>query len=124
MKWEILFLDLKSLFTDIRPQDIGPIIFWMIWSIGLFSSLKGVDRRDEVAQVTYMGCLLALGAVVILTLPIGLVSVYGAVGKVVVFMLLLLCSSVRWMYVKKVSSMDLVGQAALANGIKIKHRSI
>ena len=120
MKWEILLLDLKSLFTDIRPQDIGPIIFWMIWSIGLFSSLKGVDRRDEVAQVTYMGCLLALGAVVILTLPIGLVSVYGAVGKVVVFMLLLLCSSVRWMYVKKVSSMDPVGQAALANGNKNK----
>lgn len=120
MKWEILLLDIKSLFTDIRMQDIGPMIFWMIWSVGLFSSLKGVDRRDEIAQVTYMGCLLALGAVVVLSLPFGPTSIYGNVGKVVVSMVLLLCSSVRWMYVKKVSPIDLARQAAMANGSKTK----
>jgi hypothetical protein len=120
MKWEILLLDLKRLFMDIRPQDLGPMIFWMIWSVALFSSLKGVDRRDEIAQVTYMGCLLALGAVVILSLPLGSNSTYGSVGKVVVFMVLLLCSSVRWMYVKKVSPIDLARRAAMADGTKNK----
>lgn len=120
MKWEILLLDLKSLFTDFRPQDVGPLVFWALWSMGLFSSLKGVDRRDEVAQVTYMGCLLALGAVLILSLPIGMQSVYGAVGKVVVFMVLLLLASVRWMYIRKPASLKLGIQSGTAGATNSK----
>lgn len=120
MKWEILLLDLKSLFTDFRPQDVGPLVFWALWSMGLFSSLKGVDRRDEVAQVTYMGCLLALGAVLILSLPIGIQSVYGGVGKVVVFMVLLLLASVRWMYIRKPAALKLGIQSGTAGATNSK----
>ena len=121
MGLELILIDVKSIFADIRLQDFGPILFWGLWFMALFSSLKGVDRRDEVAQVTYMGCMLGLGGVLILTLPIGVKSGYSEVGKLVVFTVLLIISSLRWMYTKKRSAIDIAVQRATAkDGTKAK----
>jgi hypothetical protein len=121
MGLDLILMDVKSIFADIRLQDIGPFLFWGLWFLALFSSLRGVDRRDEVAQLTYMGCMLGLGGVLILTLPIGVRSGYSEVGKLVVFTVLLILSSLRWMYTKKRSVIDMaVQRATTKNDTKAK----
>ncbi len=106
MQFEILLLDLKAMFADIRPHDFGPMVFWGIWSIALFSSLRGVDRRDEIAQVTYMGVLMTLGAFLFLVLPLGQTERKSAVEKIVILALVLLIPSLRWMFERKKSELD------------------
>jgi hypothetical protein len=114
VKFEILLLDLKGIFTEVRPQDFGGLVFWVLWIIAVLASLRGVDRRDEIAQVTYMGAVMALGVVLILILPFGSKNSYGPIGKVVVFSILLLVPSIRWIFVRKRTYLDQVVQNATA----------
>ena len=116
MRLEIFLLDLKGLVTDFRMQDLGPLLFWGLWIGALLASLRGVDRRDEVAQVTYMGALMALGVTVILVLPVKTGFSYGPVGKMVVTFIVLLIPSVRWMFVKKRTVLEQAMQKAMSPG--------
>ena len=113
MRFELFLIDLRGLVTDFRVQDLGPMVFWGLWFIALFASLRGVDRRDEISQVTYMGSIMALGVMLILVLPFGVKSQYGPIGKMVVFSILLLVPSLRWMYVKKRTAFEVSIQEAL-----------
>ena len=106
MRFEILLADLKGIVTDFRPQDLGGAFFWVLWIVALCASLRGVDRRDEIAQVTYIGCLMALGVVLILELPFKMKPNYGTSGNIVIFSILLLLPSLRWMLFKKTSALD------------------
>jgi peptidoglycan/LPS O-acetylase OafA/YrhL len=114
MRWELFLLDLRQMFSDFRAQDFGSLVFWGLWLGALFASLRGVDRRDEIAQLTYMGTIMAIGVVLILILPFGVKSPYGPLGKVVVFSILLLCPSVRWLLRKRRSELDATFQEAIA----------
>jgi hypothetical protein len=115
MRWELFLLDLRQMLTDFRAQDFGSLMFWALWLVALFSSLRGVDRRDEIAQVTYMGAIMALGVMLILILPFGVKSHYGPMGKFVVFSILLLCPSVRWLMRKRRSELDASFHEAIAS---------
>jgi hypothetical protein len=106
MRIEILLLDLKGIVSDFRPQDMGGAVFWGLWILALCASLRGVDRRDEIAQVTYMGAMMALGVTLILELPFKMKTSYGAVGKIVIFSILLLLPSLRWMFFRRASVLD------------------
>ena len=115
MRLELFLIDVRQMLVDFRLQDFGPLLFWGLWSIALFSSLRGVDRRDEIAQVTYMGAVMSLGVVLILILSRwGTKQEYGPVGKIVVFAVLLLAPSVRWLFQKKRTELDVTFQDALA----------
>ena len=103
---ELFLLDIKGLFTDFRVKDLGPLVFWGLWFSALLGSLRGVDRRDEIAQVTYMGVIMAIGVSLILVLPFGAKSQYGPMGKMTIFTILLVIPSLRWMYVKKRTAFD------------------
>jgi hypothetical protein len=113
LSFEFFMADLKGLVADFRIQTLGPFLFWGLWLCALLASLRGVDRRDEIAQVTYMGALMALGVMLILVLPIGIKSQYGPVGRVIVFSVLLLIPSLRWMYVKKRTAFDVALQGSM-----------
>jgi hypothetical protein len=56
---------------------------------------------------------MALGVMLILVLPFGVKSQYGPIGKMVVFSILLLVPSLRWMYVKKRTAFEVSIQEAL-----------
>lgn len=116
MRLEIFLLDLKGLLIDFRMQDLGPMLFWGLWIGALLASLRGVDRRDEIAQVTYMGALMALGVTVLLVLPQHTGFTYGPIGKMVVVFIVLLIPSVRWMFVKKRTVLEQAMQKAMSSG--------
>jgi hypothetical protein len=115
MRFEILLVDLKGIIADFRPQDLGGAVFWGLWIMALCASLRGVDRRDEIAQVTYMGALMALGVTLILELPFKMKTSYGAVGKIVIFSILLLLPSLRWMFFRRASALDQAMSRAAAS---------
>ncbi|MCX6126095.1 MAG: hypothetical protein NTV34_15285, partial [Proteobacteria bacterium] len=77
MSFEIILLDLKSMFRDVRPHDFGPILFWSLWFWIVLAPLKGIDRRDELAQITYMGVVAAFGVLFLLVFPLGRPSTYS-----------------------------------------------
>ena len=108
MRFEILLIDLKGILTDFRLQDLGGAVFWGLWIMALCASLRGVDRRDEIAQVTYMGVLMALGVMLILELPFKMKTTYGAVGQIVIFAIVLLVPSLRWLFFKRATGLDQV----------------
>ena len=106
MRFEILAADLKALLLDFRLQDIGGMVFWGLWIFAVLASLRGVDRRDEIAHVTYMAVLMALGVVLILELPFKMKADYGPIGKLLIISILLLVPSLRWLFVKKRTHLD------------------
>lgn len=106
MSFEIILIDLRSIFRDVRPHDFGHIFFWSMWFWIVLASLKGVDRRDELAQITYMGVVAAFGVLFLLVFPLGRPSTYTAQGKITLFMLLLLVPSVRWLMRRRITDLD------------------
>ena len=112
--------DLRGMFTDLRPHDFGPLFFMIMWAVILFSSLKNVDRRDEIAQLTYMGVLAAFGVLFFMVFPIGRSTKWEPTRQIMLFAALLLIPSVRWMVRKKKSDIDLALEAAQNPELKKK----
>ena len=106
MFYEIILIDLKGIFADFRPHDFGTFVFWALWIWIVFASLKGVDRRDELAQVTYMAVVSAFGVLFILVFPLGRPPTYSPHGQIILFGALLLIPSLRWMMSRKLTDLD------------------
>jgi len=69
MEFGMVLADLKSVVADLRPHHFAPIVLWGFWFIALFTSLKGVDRRDDITQIGYVAVILALGVILLIALP-------------------------------------------------------
>ena len=106
MFFELLLMDIRGLFSDLRPHDFGPPFFWTMWALIVISSLRGVDRRDEIAQVTYMAFVSAFGVVFILVFPIGRPQAYTPLTQIVLFSVLLIVPSLRWMMRRRLTDLD------------------
>ena len=117
---EIIMMDLRGIVSDFRPHHVGPFFFWAMWLATLFSSLRGVDRRDELAQLTYMAVLAALGVLFLFVFPLGRSKQYGPHEQIVLFSILLLIPSLRWIMVRKVSDLDARVQSVLKEKNKTK----
>ena len=114
MGFQIFLTDLRSIFTDLDIRDLGRMLLWAFWFTVLLASLKGVDRRDELAQVTYMAVLAAFGVVFVLVFPIGVKSEYGPQSQLILFLMMLMVASVRWIVQRRVSDLDRRIQAEIA----------
>ena len=121
MYFDLFLRDIRGLFSDLRPHDFGPLFFAIMWSFILFSSLRGVDRRDEVAQLTYMGVVASFGVLFFMVFPIGRSVHWAPATQIMLFAILLLIPSIRWMVRKKRTALDIAVEAAQENlGKKIK----
>lgn len=106
MSFELITMDLRGILRDFRPHDFGPFFFWSMWLWIVFSSLRGVDRRDELAQITYMAIVAAFGVLFLLVFPIGRSRTYTPHGQIILFSILLLVPSIRWMMRRKITELD------------------
>jgi hypothetical protein len=106
MFFELLLMDLKGMFDDIRPHDFGPSFFWAMWIVLVIASLRGIDRRDEVAQITYMAFCSAFGVLFVLVFPIGRPKNYAPTEQIIIFSMLVLIPSIRWMMRRRVTDLD------------------
>ncbi len=106
MSFEIIFTDLKNILSDFRPHDVGPFFFWCMWLLILCAPLKDVDRRDELAQLTYMAIVAAFGVLFVFVFPIGRVDKISADEQIVLFSILLLGPSIRWMMHRRISELE------------------
>lgn len=119
MNFDIIFVDLKGILTDFRPRDLGPYFFWAMWLSIVFASLRGVDRRDEIAQVTYMGVVAAFGVLFLLVFPVGRPPKYSPEGQIILFLVLLMAPSLRWLMRRRITDLDRRLQSAnIENGKK------
>ena len=112
MFFELFTRDLHGMFSDIRPHDFGPAFFWIMWIAAVAASLRGVDRRDEIAQLTYMAFCSAFGVLFIMVFPIGRSKSYSSTEQVIIFSILLLIPSIRWMMRRRVTDLDRRAAAA------------
>ena len=112
---ELFLRDIRGVFFDLDLRDFGPILFFSIWCVVLFVPLRGIDRRDELAQFTYVGSVAAYGVIFLMTFPIGRATELSPTSKIVVFSLFLLASSIRWMVRKKFTALDVAVAAARAD---------
>lgn len=92
--------DLRSVLAGLRPTDFGPMIFGLLWVVILIVGLKGVDRRDEVTEFTYLAVMVALGATFMLGLPLASESSHSPLGIFLVVSALYALSSLRWILFK------------------------
>jgi hypothetical protein len=106
MSYEIIIMDIKRILADLRPHDFGPFFFWTMWLCAILASLRGVDRRDELAQATYMAFISALGVLFLLVFPIGRSNNYSAKGQIIMFAITLIVPSVRWAMRRQVTEFD------------------
>ena len=106
MFFELMSKDVHGIFADLRPQDFGTPFFWTMWSIILISSLRGVDRRDEIAQITYMAFVSAFGVLFLMVFPLGHPKTYTPAGELMVFCMLILIPSIRWMMRRRFTDLD------------------
>lgn len=120
---EIILMDLKGILNDFRPHQIGPFFFWSMWFIIVFSSLRGVDRRDELAQLTYMAVTAAFGVVFLFMLPIGRPPQYSSHDQIVLFFILLVVPSLRWMVRRDVSELEMRIADAMTSGKSSKRKA-
>lgn len=118
MFFELMLRDLRGIFTDLRPQDFGPPFFWTMWSIILLSSLRGVDRRDEIAQITYMSIVAAFGVIFLMIFPLGHSRTFTPAGQLVLFGVLILFPSIRWLVRRQFTELDRRVAAAKAEAAK------
>lgn len=106
MFFELMLMDLKGMLSDIRPHDFGPSFFWGMWFILVAASLRGIDRRDEIAQLTYMAFCSAFGVLFILVFPIGRPKNYTPTDQIIIFSMLILIPSIRWMMRRRITELD------------------
>lgn len=106
MFFELMSRDINGIFADLRPQDFGPPFFWTMWSIILLGSLRGVDRRDEIAQITYMSIVATFGVFFLMIFPIGHKRVSSPTGQLILFCILILAPSIRWMMRRRITELD------------------
>jgi hypothetical protein len=118
---EIIMIDLRGILNDFRPHQFGPFFFWSMWLVIVFSSLRGVDRRDELAQLTYMAATAAFGVVFLFMLPIGRPPQYTAHDQIVLFFILLIVPSLRWMVRRHITELELKIANAMNEG-KVKEK--
>lgn len=106
MSFEILLSDLRAILTDFRLQDLGVPVFWGMWLSILFASLRGVDRREEITQVTYVAVVAAMGVFLLFMFPLGRKPVYSVHAQILIFLLILTAPSVRWLIKRRDSELD------------------
>lgn len=106
MFFELMMRDLRGIFADLRPHDFGTPFFWVMWLTIVAASLRGVDRRDEIAQITYMAFVSAFGVLFLVIFPIGHPKKYTPAGQLILFCILLLIPSVRWMLKRRLTELD------------------
>jgi hypothetical protein len=106
MGLELILMDIRGIFADIRPHDLGPFFFWGLWVLVVFSSLRGVDRRDELAQVTFMAMTAAFGVLYVMVFPIGKAQNSSPQKQIILFSVLILVPSIRWMMKRSYSDLD------------------
>lgn len=93
--------DIRGMFSDLRIPDLAPLFFALLWMISLVISLRGVDRRDEIAHVTYVCVMLAIGVVMFFGLPFGSKAAYSESTRLILFLALVIFPSLRWIFEKK-----------------------
>jgi hypothetical protein len=106
MSFSVFIADLKEIFATLRFDELSPIFFVGLWLMVLFASLRGVDRRDEMAHVTYVAVLLAMGIFLFYGLPFGTRNSHGHLPKLSMFIFLIIVPSLRWMYQRKRTDLD------------------
>jgi uncharacterized membrane protein YfhO len=117
MSYEIIFVDIRGIFSDFRPHHVGPAFVWRMWLWIVISPLKGVDRRDELAQITYMAVVAAFGVLFLLVFPIGRPKVYSPPAQIILFLVLLVVPSIRWVIRRKVTDLD---RRMISAGVQLK----
>jgi hypothetical protein len=106
MSFSVFIADLKEIFATLRFDELSPIFFVGLWLMALFASLRGIDRRDEMAHVTYVAVLLAIGIFLFYGLPFGARNSHGRLPKLSMFIFLIILPSLRWMYQRKRTDLD------------------
>lgn len=61
MSGGLFYSDVKGWLLSFMAFHPTPILFAVFWIILMLLSLKGVDRRDELAHLTYAVTLMAIG---------------------------------------------------------------
>ena len=120
MNFEIILIDIKGILSDFRPKDLGPFFFWGMWFAVLLSSLRGVDRRDEIAQVTYMAVVSGIGVIFLLVFPLGQHQNYTPHGQITLFLFLVMLPSLRWLMRRKITELDLRLKSAKEDSVTKK----
>lgn len=103
------YLDIKGWLLDSIAINPVPLIFVFFWIVLLLTSLRGVDRRDEIAHVTYAGVFLAL-AIVMLVGSISSASKPNSASSIVFCAMALLIPGFRWGAQRSKSAVEFMEQ--------------
>ena len=57
----IIFVDLIALFKGIHQDDLAIPALFLGWIVILSLPMTGIDRRDPIAALTYVGVVTSLG---------------------------------------------------------------
>jgi hypothetical protein len=104
MEWEeflspllLIVSDLKAATAELKPLDVLPIIVWSLWIGALMSSLKRIDLRDDVTQLSYIGIISALGVILIAGVPAALGKPFVIRDSLILFVCFALAARLRWL---------------------------
>lgn len=66
----VFFTDLKLAISSLQIDDLAPILLWACWLGILLIKLKGIDIRDDVTKICYVGVIFSIGCVMLIGLPV------------------------------------------------------
>lgn len=89
----LIVSDLKAATAELKPLDVLPIIVWSLWIGALISSLKRIDLRDDVTQLSYIGIISALGVILIAGVPAALGKPFVIRDSLILFVCLFCAGS-------------------------------
>jgi glycerol uptake facilitator-like aquaporin len=109
------YSEIKEWVAELMAIHPAIFIFSLIWVVALFSSLRGVDRRDEVAHLTYATAFMGM-AVFMFVLANGPLSGRTNPAATVMFCTLTpLIAALRWGLQRRVSALEFVELKNKAN---------
>ena len=103
MTASIFFGDIRAWWAEVLTYHPTPVVFGVFWLIMVMLSLKGVDRRDDLAHLTYAITLMAIGVSLYITGSAIAHSKPTAASILVVSSLTAAIAGLRWGFLRGTS---------------------
>jgi hypothetical protein len=92
----LFIADLRLAFTSFQLSDFAPFILWSCWLLVLFTSLKGVDTRDDIVRLNYIAVIAAMGCALLVVLPTIWGEFKGSLESLLLAVLFVVSAQIRW----------------------------
>ncbi len=96
----IIITDVRDGFMGITAEDLTRSVFFCLWLLTILIPLRGVDKRDHVAGMTYVLFSLGTGTALVLAVPQKLIGNPPPTTTLSILAVMAMASSFRWRWRK------------------------